>query len=161
VALGQKGGKARLLKITPERRSEIARKAVLARWAKHKKKNATKTNLDCLRLRLCLKKELETITGCEGRSVTQVCKAFLRGGSETYKKKGSRLLQRYLAQSLPGPLAEARNKKTISESASSYSKQESDKFFDHASNVALPPNHRSWRERLFSFVHMLFRPPSL
>jgi hypothetical protein len=41
VALGQKGGKARLQKLTPERRSEIARKAVLARWAKHKKKNAS------------------------------------------------------------------------------------------------------------------------
>jgi hypothetical protein len=40
VALGQKGGKARLQKITPERRSEIARKAVLARWDKHRKKKA-------------------------------------------------------------------------------------------------------------------------
>jgi hypothetical protein len=36
VALGQKGGKARLQKLTPERRSEIARKAVMARWAKVK-----------------------------------------------------------------------------------------------------------------------------
>jgi len=39
VALGRRGGKARLQKLTPERRSEIARKAVLTRWAKHKKKN--------------------------------------------------------------------------------------------------------------------------
>ncbi len=38
VALGRKGGKARLQKMTPEQRSEIARKAVLARWAKEKKK---------------------------------------------------------------------------------------------------------------------------
>jgi len=37
VALGKKGGKARIQKMTPEQRSEIARKAVLARWAKHKK----------------------------------------------------------------------------------------------------------------------------
>jgi hypothetical protein len=37
VALGRKGGKARIEKMTPERRSEIARKAVLARWAKYKK----------------------------------------------------------------------------------------------------------------------------
>jgi hypothetical protein len=36
VALGRKGGKARLQKITPERRSEIARKAVMTRWAKLK-----------------------------------------------------------------------------------------------------------------------------
>jgi hypothetical protein len=42
VALGKmggtKGGKARAAKLTPEERSESARKAVLARWAKHKRK---------------------------------------------------------------------------------------------------------------------------
>jgi len=40
VALGKmggvKGGKLRAAKLSPERRSEIARKAVLTRWAKHK-----------------------------------------------------------------------------------------------------------------------------
>lgn len=34
---GKKGGKARAAKLTPEKRSEIARKAVQARWAKRKK----------------------------------------------------------------------------------------------------------------------------
>jgi hypothetical protein len=34
---GSKGGKLRAAKLTAERRSEIARKAVLARWAKVKK----------------------------------------------------------------------------------------------------------------------------
>lgn len=38
VALGRKGGKARLYKLTPEERQEIARKAVMARWAKAKLK---------------------------------------------------------------------------------------------------------------------------
>ena len=33
-ALGAKGGKARAEKLTPERRSEIARKAAAKRWAK-------------------------------------------------------------------------------------------------------------------------------
>ena len=41
VALGrlgaQKGGRARAKKLTPEQRSEIARKAVQARWAKKPK----------------------------------------------------------------------------------------------------------------------------
>ena len=37
VALGRKGGKARLQKLTPEQRSDIARRAVRARWAKAKK----------------------------------------------------------------------------------------------------------------------------
>lgn len=32
--LGKKGGKARAEKLTPERRSEIARKAAKARWVK-------------------------------------------------------------------------------------------------------------------------------
>jgi len=35
---GSKGGKIRAERLSPERRSEIARKAVLARWAKEKKK---------------------------------------------------------------------------------------------------------------------------
>ena len=37
VALGRKGGKARLHKLTPEQRSDIARKAVMARWARARK----------------------------------------------------------------------------------------------------------------------------
>ena len=41
IALGrlgaQKGGRARAEKLTPEQRSEIARKAVQARWAKKSK----------------------------------------------------------------------------------------------------------------------------
>jgi hypothetical protein len=35
---GSKGGKIRATRLSAEQRSEIARKAVLARWAKHKKK---------------------------------------------------------------------------------------------------------------------------
>jgi hypothetical protein len=37
---GSKGGKIRAARLTPERRQEIARKAVLARWAKARKKKA-------------------------------------------------------------------------------------------------------------------------
>ena len=36
VALGRKGGLARKAKLTPARRSEIARKAATARWARRK-----------------------------------------------------------------------------------------------------------------------------
>jgi len=35
---GSKGGKIRAAKLTPEERREIARNAVLARWAKARKK---------------------------------------------------------------------------------------------------------------------------
>jgi hypothetical protein len=38
VALGQLGAKARFEKLTPEKRREIAKKAIRARWAKTKKK---------------------------------------------------------------------------------------------------------------------------
>jgi hypothetical protein len=39
---GSKGGKIRAAKLSPERRSEIARKAVLARWAKEKNRKNQK-----------------------------------------------------------------------------------------------------------------------
>lgn len=35
---GKKSGKARMEKLTPEQRSEIARKAAVARWGKRKPK---------------------------------------------------------------------------------------------------------------------------
>jgi len=38
VHLGQLGGKARVKKITSERRQEIARNAARARWVKEKKR---------------------------------------------------------------------------------------------------------------------------
>lgn len=34
VALGKRGAKARLKKLTPEKRTEVAKKAAAARWAK-------------------------------------------------------------------------------------------------------------------------------
>jgi hypothetical protein len=37
VALGELGARARAEKLTPERRREIAKKAIAARWAKAKK----------------------------------------------------------------------------------------------------------------------------
>jgi len=46
VALGKlgasKGGIARAKKLTPERRREIAREAIAARWAKHKQSTKRK-----------------------------------------------------------------------------------------------------------------------
>jgi len=45
-----------------------------------------------------LKKHLEGIAADEGRSVAQICEAFLRAGSESYRKEGTRFLQRFLAQ---------------------------------------------------------------
>jgi hypothetical protein len=45
-----------------------------------------------------LKTELEAIAAREGRSVAQICEAFLRAGSETYRKKGPQYLQRFLSR---------------------------------------------------------------
>lgn len=36
VALGRRGAKARMTKLTPEKRSEVAQKAAVARWGKRK-----------------------------------------------------------------------------------------------------------------------------
>lgn len=40
---GSKGGKIRAAKLTPQQRSDIARKAVLARWARVKKLRESKS----------------------------------------------------------------------------------------------------------------------
>jgi hypothetical protein len=50
------------------------------------------------RIRSELKKELEAIAAREGRSVAQVCEAFLKAGSASYKKKGSGFVQRFLTE---------------------------------------------------------------
>jgi hypothetical protein len=39
-----------------------------------------------------------TSLASEGRSMAQICEAFLRAGSESYKKEATKILQRFLAQ---------------------------------------------------------------
>jgi hypothetical protein len=53
------------------------------------------------RVRSDLKRALETIAATEGRSVAQVCEAFLRSGSDSYKNQGTGFLQRLLARPEP------------------------------------------------------------
>jgi len=43
-----------------------------------------------------LKKTMEAIADQEGRSIAQICEAFLKAGSESYKKEGSKFLRRFL-----------------------------------------------------------------
>jgi len=50
-----------------------------------------------------LKRSLELIAAQEGRSVAQVCEAFLKAGAGTYKKKGPRSLQRFLSRRMAKP----------------------------------------------------------
>ena len=50
------------------------------------------------RIQTDLKRELEAIAASEGRSVAQVCEAFLRASCENYKKKGTTLLKRFLTR---------------------------------------------------------------
>jgi predicted transcriptional regulator len=45
-----------------------------------------------------VKKKMEAIAASEGRSTGQICEAFLRAGSEAYKKEGSKFLRRFLAR---------------------------------------------------------------
>jgi len=45
-----------------------------------------------------LKEAMETIANQEGRSMAQICEAFLKAGSESYQKEGPRFLRRFLAR---------------------------------------------------------------
>ena len=55
------------------------------------------------RVHSSLKKDLEAIAAREGRSVAQVCDAFLKFGSEIYMKKGPKFLQRFLSRQKKEP----------------------------------------------------------
>jgi hypothetical protein len=55
------------------------------------------------RVHSSLKKDLEAIAAREGRSVAQVCDAFLKAGSAIYLKKGPKFLQRLLSRQKKEP----------------------------------------------------------
>jgi hypothetical protein len=55
------------------------------------------------RVHSSLKKDLEAIADREGRSVAQVCDAFLKASSEIYMKKGPKFLQRFLSRQKKEP----------------------------------------------------------
>jgi hypothetical protein len=48
------------------------------------------------RVRSSLKRDIEAIAMREGHSVARICEAFLLAGSDTYKRQGSKFLQRML-----------------------------------------------------------------
>jgi predicted DNA-binding protein len=50
------------------------------------------------RIPLDLKNQLEEIASSEGRSVAQICEAFLRAGTEGYTKKGFSFLRHFLSR---------------------------------------------------------------
>ena len=61
------------------------------------KKKAKDTRLT-FRVRSDLKKKLESVAASEGRSVAQVCEAFLLGGLITYQKEGTKYVRRLLSR---------------------------------------------------------------
>jgi Arc-like DNA binding dprotein len=52
-----------------------------------------------LRIPANLKIQLKEIASSEGRSVAQICEAFLRAGTDTYKKKGNKVIKDFLTRS--------------------------------------------------------------
>jgi hypothetical protein len=50
------------------------------------------------RVRSELKEKLESVAASEGRSVAQICDAFLQAGLVAYGKEGSKHIQRFLAR---------------------------------------------------------------
>jgi hypothetical protein len=55
------------------------------------------------RVHSALKKNVEAIAAREGRSVAQICDAFLKIGSEMYLRKGPKYLQRFLSRQKKEP----------------------------------------------------------
>jgi predicted transcriptional regulator len=45
-----------------------------------------------------LKKRLESVAASEGRSVAQICEAFLQAGLMRYEKEGTKYVQKFLAR---------------------------------------------------------------
>jgi hypothetical protein len=45
-----------------------------------------------------LKKKLESVAASEGRSVAQICEAFLSSGLMKYEKEGTKYLAKFLAR---------------------------------------------------------------
>lgn len=45
-----------------------------------------------------LKKEVEAIAKCENQTAATICEAFLVAGSEAYRRKGRRFLERYIGR---------------------------------------------------------------
>jgi predicted transcriptional regulator len=50
------------------------------------------------RVKSDLKKKLESVAASEGRSVAQICDAFLSSGLATYQKEGTKFIRRFLAR---------------------------------------------------------------
>ena len=50
-----------------------------------------------------LKNRLEEIASTEGRSVAQICEAFLRAGASSYRKKGFSFFGRFLSRKQKAP----------------------------------------------------------
>jgi hypothetical protein len=50
------------------------------------------------RVRSELKEKLESVAASEGRSVAQICDAFLQAGLIAYGKEGAKYLRRFLAR---------------------------------------------------------------
>lgn len=44
------------------------------------------------------KRKLESVAASEGRSVAQICEAFLHSGLMKYEKEGTKYLKRFLAR---------------------------------------------------------------
>ena len=50
------------------------------------------------RIASVLKEKLESVAASEGRSVAQICEAFLRAGLDGYQKEGTKYVRRFLSR---------------------------------------------------------------
>jgi len=45
-----------------------------------------------------LKKRIESLAASEGRSVAQICEAFLRAGLANYQREGTKYIRRFVSK---------------------------------------------------------------
>jgi hypothetical protein len=85
------------------RRKSLCQEELLIRSGRIRPEMSSKDTSLNLRIRSELKTRLESIAQLEGRSVAQICEAFLQAGLVAYEKEGARYISRFLAlRNVPG-----------------------------------------------------------
>ena len=72
-------------------------RGIRVRSGKIRLEMSTKDTRMNFRVRSDLKKRLESVAASEGRSVAQICEAFLQSGLVAYDKEGAKYISRFLA----------------------------------------------------------------
>jgi hypothetical protein len=94
VALGRRGGKARLKKLTPEKRAEVAKRAALARWEKLRQKGEK------------LQAQIDTLSPQQRAQIERALQEFMQENGAPFEWT-QEIMERVLAGSMSAEQATA------------------------------------------------------